>query len=441
MTSERRAWVVFDLGFGDAGKGLCCDYLARRTGSGLVVRYNGGAQAGHNVVTPDGRHHTFAQLGAGTFAGARTWLSGAVVVHPTALLVEARVLEEAGVAEPLARLGVADGAKLVTPWHQALNRLRELSRGAGRHGSCGAGIGETVEDAARCPGEVIVAGDLRNRAVLLTKARRARERLLVEVRGLPEGALEGPEASRERGLFDASELVEAWVDRACHLAPMVRPERELGAWLRGERDVIFEGAQGVLLDQDRGFYPHTTWSRCGPDAARPLLEAFLAGAAIERVGVVRSHAVRHGAGPLPTEVRELDAVVQDHNRENAWQGRVRYGWFDAVLARYALAASGGADTLLLTHLDVAERLGRTKLCAAYREGGDRVLEELPVPSDTAIEAQAELGRRLRAVTPVLEECPGGAPALLRAVERALGRAVELVSRGPRASDISAPTRG
>ncbi|MCK6548017.1 adenylosuccinate synthetase, partial [Myxococcota bacterium] len=191
-----RAHVVVDLGFGDAGKGLVVDHLVRRTGAPLVVRYNGGAQAGHNVVTPDGRHHTFAQLGAGTFAGAKTWLSRHVIVHPTALVAEARALEEKGVSGPLATVEVSDRARVVTPFHQALNRLRELARGDARHGSCGAGIGECVADALRHPDDVVTAADLRAPpGVLAPKIERVRARLIGEARALAARAREAPGAA------------------------------------------------------------------------------------------------------------------------------------------------------------------------------------------------------------------------------------------------------
>ncbi|MDQ3037226.1 MAG: adenylosuccinate synthetase, partial [Myxococcota bacterium] len=125
------AWIVADLGFGDSGKGTITDFLVRELGARTVVRWNGGAQAGHTVVTGDGRAHTFSQFGAGTFVpGVRTHLAEPVVVHPTALLVEARYLERSGVGDALARLTIAESARLITPFHQSANRARESARGA-----------------------------------------------------------------------------------------------------------------------------------------------------------------------------------------------------------------------------------------------------------------------------------------------------------------------
>ena len=134
-----RAYIIIDLGFGDAGKGLLTDFLTRRFEAGLVVRYNGGAQAGHNVVTPDGRQHTFSQFGAGTFIpGVRTILSRHGVIDPVALLVEGDVLETKGVPDVYTRLRISAQALIITPFHRAANRVREQARGADRHGSCGA---------------------------------------------------------------------------------------------------------------------------------------------------------------------------------------------------------------------------------------------------------------------------------------------------------------
>ena len=140
----RGAIVVAGLGFGDEGKGTTVDWLVRRHESALVVRYNGGAQAAHNVVLPDGRHHTFSQFGSGTLAGAETFLSRYMLVNPSAMLNEAAGLAGLGVVDPLSRVHVDEDALITTPFHIAANRAREQARGDGRHGSCGMGIRETI---------------------------------------------------------------------------------------------------------------------------------------------------------------------------------------------------------------------------------------------------------------------------------------------------------
>jgi adenylosuccinate synthase len=139
----KRAVIVQGLGIGDEGKGATVDFLTRELSAELVVRYCGGSQAGHNVVLPDDRRHVFSQFGAGTLAGAATYLGPLMIIHPTAMLREADHLRQLTGRDPFAQLLVHPHALVSTAYHQQLNRLRELSRGANRHGSCGQGIGET----------------------------------------------------------------------------------------------------------------------------------------------------------------------------------------------------------------------------------------------------------------------------------------------------------
>src|ERR1700683_2709429 len=155
--------IVCGLGFGDEGKGSVTDYLCSQDSADpahAVVRFNGGAQAAHNVVTADGRQHTFAQFGAATFPpGVRTYLSRFALVDPLALAGEAAHLASVGVTDALDLVTVDVDALLTTPDHQAANRARELARGGGRHGSCGMGIGETASYALVHPAEAPRAGD------------------------------------------------------------------------------------------------------------------------------------------------------------------------------------------------------------------------------------------------------------------------------------------
>ncbi len=420
----RSAAVVVDLGFGDAGKGLVTDYVVRRLGASLVVRFNGGAQAGHNVTTADGRHHTFAQFGAGTFAGAHTWLGPAVLVHPSALMVEANRLRSVGVGDPLSGLTVHGAARIVTPFHQAVNRLRELARGDRRHGSCGVGIGETVRHAIEHATDAIRAQDLADRKRLRSKARRIQEQLRCDASRLPDA----PGAELERRALDDPTIVDAWVQIVQPLAAAVGDDRALTARLRATRAVVFEGAQGILLDERYGFYPHTTWSKCVPTEAIELASAN--GFDVETIGVLRSHAVRHGAGPLPTETSAFRADVRDHNRTNPWQGAVRYGWFDAVLARYALDVAKAIDTVALTHLDLLLRFEPMKICVGYEGGNRLVATETPT-----LEDQARLGEWLMTVRPVLEPAASDPRAYVEHISRTLSARITLYSSGPTANDV------
>src|SRR5215217_818107 len=174
--TNSKAILIADLGYGDAGKGSIVDYLTRATGVHTVVRYNGGAQAAHNVMTPDGRHHTFAQFGSGTLVpGTRTHLSRYMTIHPLAMLAEERHLHSLGISDAFGRVTIDGEALVTTPFQQSANRLKEIARGDGRHGSCGMGVGETMSDWLTHDSQVLFAADLCSRAVILKKLTFLRE--------------------------------------------------------------------------------------------------------------------------------------------------------------------------------------------------------------------------------------------------------------------------
>lgn len=428
-----RALILVDLGFGDAGKGLLTDFLVRQTGAKVVVRYNGGAQAGHNVVTPCGRHHTFSQFGAGTFVpGVRTFLSRDVVVHPTALLYEEAALRAVDVTDALERLHVSENALVITPYHQALNRLRELARGAARHGSCGVGVGETVAHDRAAPDEAIRMRELADPARLRRKLRRIRDYAFGEVGGLDPRVLVEGAGRVEWEIFQRPEVAEGWLERTRSVAKLIADD---DAWLphAGEpTSVVFEGAQGVLLDEWHGFHPHTTWSDCTSAPARRLLAEWAPDAEPFTIGVLRSYAVRHGAGPLPTESVELHDVPAEHNASNDWQGPVRRGWFDAVLARYAVAADGGIDALAITHLDWLRSLRCWTYCDAYEPDGPLAPEPSAVRS---LDHQERLTSRLTRARPLLRECPADDNEVMAVIEELVQRPVAMGSEGPSAADV------
>ena len=228
--------VVADLGFGDAGKGAVVDRLCRTGEFGAVVRFNGGAQAAHNVVTADGRHHTFAQFGSGTLRGVPGHLSRFVCVDPLALAAEADHLRALGVPDPYGLLSVDRRALLTTPYHAAANRLREQARGADRHGSCGMGVGETARYALDHPQDAPTAGDCTSRPRLLRRLRLLRDRLADELGPLPAPPVEDcadayaafartvaltPEGGRNRALFWAS----------CRMAENNFAPADIASWL------------------------------------------------------------------------------------------------------------------------------------------------------------------------------------------------------------------
>lgn len=422
---SREAHIVVDLGFGDSGKGTVTDHLVRQTGARLVVRFNGGAQAGHTVVLADGRSHTFSQLGAGSFvAGVRTHLSRFMLVHPGGLLQEASLLESKGVGGVLARLSINHEALVISPFQQAANRLREVLRGQGRHGSCGLGIGETAQDALEFPNDIITAGDLafpeRLRPRLLAQQQRKWQLFAAHRREL----LKDPQGALEMAVLESAEASQRWIEIAGSLAEQI----EIGPTVLPST-VIFEGAQGVLLDEWRGFHPHTTWSTCTFANALQLLEGW--DGEVTRWGVLRSYATRHGAGPFPTEEAGL-ALPEPHNSVGPWQGGFRQGWLDTVLARYAIACCGGVDELAVTHLDRVRDDWR--VCTAYEGIPDGFYAggELGLGPFQDLDYQERLGLALASCRPAYRTV--GVKGFLPLLEEQLGVRVGLESWGPCSED-------
>lgn len=445
-----RAYIVTDLGFGDSGKGLLTDFLVRHLNAGVVVRYNGGAQAGHNVVTSDGRHHTFSQFGSGTFNPAvKTYLSRYVVIHPGALLIEGKILEKKGVQDPFSRLRISDQALVITPFHQAANRTREVARGPQRHGSCGVGVGEAAEDALLGAEHRVMAGDLSNPTMLRRKLRTIREHKHEQLSTLRKENSHNSLFAREWEVFEGEDVIDLWISSIARIneLDLVTSDSVLEHWLHNAETAVFEGAQGVLLDAERGFHPYTTWSCCTGANAFELIEQLASDAQVFQIGVIRSYAVRHGPGPLPTETDALSTMIDEHNKTNEWQGRVRYGWFDSVLTRYALDITGKVDALTVTHLDLLPHLTTWKYCPGYRTSdsvdhsfvesevpGD-VLTNFRLPASLSLEKRADFTQSLSTVTPVFETCDADDETVLDKIESLTGQQIGMVSRGSSAKDI------
>ncbi len=369
---------MLGLGFGDCGKGHFVDALTRRWQAHTVVRFNGGAQAGHNVVTPATagsavRHHTFSQFGAGTLVpGVHTVLLDPMVVHPTALLAEADALGRIGVHDALSRLKIDAQCRITTPYHQAAGRLREYLRGEAAHGTCGVGVGETVRHALAHPAQVLRYADLPQVSAAqsrsqLNKLRAIRETLLAEFSPLCPAGNAGALTEDFQFLQDESAAAK-WLITCRALARQCPPASSaaIHAQLTQPGSVLFEGAQGVLLDEWRGFHPHTTWSSINTSAVECAAARCGIVAPIEHYGVLRSYLTRHGAGPLPTHDASLDTLLPEpHNQGAGWQGRFRRGHPDAVLLRYALESVGALAGLFIGHLDVFQRGVTLKWCESY----------------------------------------------------------------------------
>lgn len=350
-----RAMLVVGLGNGDEGKGSLVDHLVRKNEIRYVVRFNGGAQALHHVVDHD-RVHGFSQFGSGTLAGAKTVLSRFMLFEPLAFCREALNLSRLGIADPYALVTLSARAPIISPINILANRILEIHRGQGRHGSCGMGIGLTQGDVEQFGTQALYAEDLLNPTVLRDKLSFLWQQRLETVRGIDSN--ETWELRTQLATVDIEDLVAFYSEFARRIR--IAPDAEILAIISRE-NIVFEGAQGILLDQQWGFFPHVTRSNTTFANAETLLdEAGFHGERL-RFGLLRAYGTRHGAGPFPTETDEL-RVAPCYNAANPWQGSFRTGWFDTVTARYALEAVGGVDVLALTNLD--RLVGRDGLKAA-----------------------------------------------------------------------------
>ena len=415
MSAPPAIEVVLGLGFGDEGKGTLVDWLARRAPAPpLVVRWTGGPQAMHHVVTDDGRTHCFAQLGAASFvAGARTHLAPDMAVDPYALHGEAAALATAGVAGALATLTIDPRCVLVTPWHAIVNQVRELLRGGARHGTTGRGVGE-----AKLGRLAIRAGQLGpGFAAAVDDLRRA---LAAEAAGLLAAHPSPPEAARALAArAHAPDLVAAFVDAARALPPA---GVVVTAAPPPAGHVILEGAQGALLDRDHGFFPHVTPSRITRAAAEAALRDLDLAGPVEVWGVLRAVHTRHGEGPFPSFDPALTARLPElHNPDDGWAGAFRVGWFDAVLARHALAYAGPIDRLAVTCLDRTAALADAAVVDAWDTPRGRLTDLAAIPA-------ADRTTVALAATPVVRRVPDLAPA----IAALLDRPIDVTSWGPTA---------
>ena len=374
-----KAIITVGLGFGDEGKGATVDYLTRELNADLVVRYSGGAQAGHNVELPDGRRHTFSQFGAGTLAGARTYLGPRMIISPATLPPEAEHLNSLGVDDPWSLITVHPDCLVATNYHVLMNRLRERARGDARHGSCGLGIGETRHYWLQHGQDAVFARDLLDRHVLRAKITLLRERFLLQMQELAH-----VDATLAAEMHAALPLGES------NLLQTASDELAIASRMPECKTVIFEGAQGVLLDEWYGFHPYTTWSTVTPLPALEMLEEYDC-EKTEILGITRAYSTRHGAGPFPTWSRAMSTQMVDRgNPHNAWQGNIRFGGLDLVLTTYA-ARVAKVDRIFVNCLD--EIPPRSSIATQYE-----ALDQLPIPK--TLREQEELTKTLESATPI-----------------------------------------
>lgn len=337
--------IVIGLGFGDEGKGTTTDYLARKYDADYVVRFSGGSQTAHNVVLPTGEHHTFAQFGSGTFMGAGTIITKHMLVNPFNMFTERNALLDIIHREPFHNVHIDGSSLMVTPIHAQANRQREINRGKNRHGSCGEGIGEARSISLRSPINALRIDSMASEEVLLAS--------MQELADYYSQTIENFTFTNEQVEELAENYLAIYEDIFQHL---IRDEKDILELIRrNQKKIVFEGSQGVLLDQVHGFHPNTTWSSTTNMRALDVLgQIGIDKEETHTHGILRTYLTRHGDGAFPTELPEntWDSYPEEHNKTGRWQGAFRIGMFDIPLMKYAIEANNGVDSIALTHCDV-----------------------------------------------------------------------------------------
>ena len=350
--------AVVGAQWGDEGKGKIVDWLSNR--ADVVVRFQGGHNAGHTLVVGD-KTYKLSLLPSGVVQGKPSVIGNGVVVDPWALLDEIARITAQGIAIGPDLLSLADNACLILPLHRDLDSAREAQAGAGKIGTTGRGIGPAYED--KVGRRAVRVADLADPDALRAKI----SRLLAHHQALRRG-LDLPEA-------DGDALMASLVEVAPKILPYAKPAwRLLDEARRAGKRVLFEGAQGALLDVDHGTYPYVTSSNTvsGQAAAGSGLGPRSVGFVL---GIVKAYTTRVGEGPFPTELFDDDGKrLGERGREfGTVTGRARRcGWFDAVLVRQS-AAINGIDGVALTKLDVLDGFETLKVCVGYQVG-DQILD-------------------------------------------------------------------
>ena len=371
--------VVIGAQWGDEGKGKITDLLSRS--ADVVVRYQGGVNAGHTIVVDDQVLKLHLIPSGILYPDTVCLIGSGTVVDPKVMLGELDMLIENGI--DIAGLKLSSTAHVTMPYHRLLDQAMEKQRGDRRIGTTGRGIGPTYADKSQRSGIRVI--DLLDEA-------RLRDRL------------EGPLNEKNQLLqtiygvepLDSEAVISEYLAYGKRLAPhVVDCTREIHQAARARQNILFEGAQGTLLDLDHGTYPYVTSSN--PVSGGACIGAGVGPTLIDRViGVAKAYTTRVGEGPFPTE---LDGSLNDHLCDRGGEfgtttgRRRRCGWFDGVIGRYAVGVNG-LDCLAVTKLDVLDELDELQVCVAYALDGERI-EHFPSCAEAFARCQ-----------PIFETLPG-----------------------------------
>jgi adenylosuccinate synthase len=416
--------VVVGAQWGDEGKGKIVDWLCNR--ADVVVRFQGGHNAGHTLVV-GAATYKLALLPSGVVQGKLSIIGNGVVVDPWALASEIEKIAAQGVKVTPDKLVLSDQACLILPFHRDLDATREAQAGAASIGTTKRGIGPAYED--KVGRRALRVADLADPDSVAWKI----ERLTAHHNALRRG-LDLPE-------IDVAALKSELALIAPKVLPYAQPAwRVLNAAFEDSKRVLFEGAQGMLLDVDHGTYPFVTSSNVA--AGQASAGAGVGPRKISYVlGLVKAYTTRVGAGPFPTELndavgKKLGEVGHEFGT-NTGRAR-RCGWFDAVLVRQSIALSG-IDGIALTKLDVLDGFDEIKICIGYKLGG-KTIDYLPasLKDQVAVKPIYETLEGWKATTRSVrssKDLPANAIKYVRRIEELIGCPAALVSTSPERDDV------
>ncbi|MCX7920725.1 MAG: adenylosuccinate synthetase [Clostridia bacterium] len=322
--------VVIGANFGDEGKGLLTDYLASRMEQGIVIRFNGGTQAGHTVTTPEGLRHVFGHIGSGSFVGLPTYLSSFFVANPMTFRKEMNSFIYKGISP---KVYIDKDCLLTTPYDMMINQVAEITRGTSKHGSCGLGFNETIHRSLQDEFKLSVM-DIYDEKYVRSKLYEIKN-WYVPGRLTQLGINDIPLPYID--LLSDEGIIESYLDDISYLIKMATLTDS--SILSSFDNLLFEGAQGLLLDQSHKYFPHVTRSNTGMKNVRELIKHVgYANENIEVVYVTRAYLTRHGAGPFPTELPEKPYTrIEDvTNVPNPYQGALRFGVVDLDILAEAI---------------------------------------------------------------------------------------------------------
>ena len=415
--------VVIGAQWGDEGKGKIVDWLSER--ADVVVRFQGGHNAGHTLVVGE-KTYKLSLLPSGIVREKLSVIGSGVVVDPQALLNEINVVSDQGVTISPENLILADNPTLILDIHRRIDKAREVIRGAKKIGTTGRGIGPAYED--KVARRAVRVSDLNDPEELLTKLKEQFSYHNIFLKAAGEE------------LASAQETYEDLMKLAPRILEFAQPVwRRLDEFRHADKRILFEGAQGVMLDVDHGTYPYVTSSNTVAGQAAtgsgtgPTTIGYV-------LGITKAYTTRVGSGPFPSEL--VDSVGQklgerDHEFGVVTGRKRRCGWFDAVMVKQAIKTAG-ISGIALTKLDVLDGFDELKVCDSYELDG-KVIDHFPSgmrqqaavkPIYRTLEGWSESTRGARSWS----ELPGNAVKYIRQIEELIEAPVALLSTSPERDD-------